>query len=119
MEKIKELSIDLETFSSIDISKCGVYKYVESPDFDILLFGVSINSGPVHVYDIACGNNIPEEILAAIPDPDVIKWAFNASFERVCLSCWIKKNHPQYFIGYSLPEDPCSRYLDPFHGDVP
>jgi DNA polymerase len=113
MEHIKELSIDLETFSSIDISKCGVYKYVESPDFEILLFGVSINGGPVHVYDLACGDQIPEEILSAIPDPDVIKWAFNAAFERVCLSCWLQRNHPQYFIGYSLPDDPCSHYLDP------
>ena len=59
---IKTLSIDLETRSSADISKCGVYKYAEDPDFDILLFGVSVNGGPVTVYDLACGDTIPEEI---------------------------------------------------------
>jgi DNA polymerase len=110
---IKEMSIDLETYSDVDISKCGVYKYAESDNFEILLFGVSINGNPVQVYDLACGDTIPEEILKALTDDTVTKWAFNASFERVCLSNWLRRNYPQYFYGYSIPEDPASRYLDP------
>lgn len=86
MEKIKTLSIDLETFSDVDLAKCGVYKYVESPAFEILLFGVSVNGGDVVVYDLANGDEIPAEILSALTDNSVTKWAFNASFERVCLS---------------------------------
>lgn len=86
MEKIKTLSIDLETFSDVDLSKCGVYKYVESPAFEILLFGVSVNGGDVAVYDLAQGKEIPAEILSALTDNSVTKWAFNAAFERVCLS---------------------------------
>lgn len=86
MEKIKTLSIDLETFSDVDLSKCGVYRYVESPAFEILLFGVSVNGDDVAVYDLAQGEKIPAEILSALTDNSVIKWAFNASFERVCLS---------------------------------
>ena len=99
MNIIKTLSIDLETRSSIDISKAGVYKYAESPDFNILLFGVSVNGGPVIVYDLACGDVIPDEILAALSDPGIIKWAYNASFERVCISIWLRRNYPQYFSG--------------------
>ena len=86
MEKIKTLRIDLETFSDIDLAKCGVYRYVESPAFEILLFGVSVNGGDVVVYDLAQGEKIPTEILTALTDISVIKWAFNATFERVCLS---------------------------------
>lgn len=112
-DMIKEMSIDLETFSDVDISKCGVYKYAESDNFEILLFGVSINGEPVQVYDLACGNTIPKEILAALSDEHVTKWAFNASFERICLSCWLKKHYPEYFLGYSTPEDPSSKYLNP------
>ena len=99
MNIIKTLSIDLETRSSIDISKAGVYKYAESPDFNILLFGVSVNGGPVIVYDLACSDVIPDEILAALSDPGIIKWAYNASFERVCISIWLRRNYPQYFSG--------------------
>ena len=65
---IESLSLDLETKSSVDITKCGAYKYAESPDFDILLFGVSVNRGPITVYDLACGDAVPEEILAAPRD---------------------------------------------------
>ena len=104
MTKIEMLSIDLETRSSVDISKAGVYKYAESPDFDILLFGVSVNGGPVIVYDLACGDSLPKEILAALADPSVTKWAYNASFERVCISVWLRRYYPQYFNG---------DYLDP------
>ena len=110
---MKELSIDLETFSDIDISKSGVYKYAESDRFEILLFGVSIDGGPVQVYDLICGDRIPDEILSALTDESVTKWAFNASFERICLSNWLKRNNPEYFLGYSIPEDPAGQYLSP------
>ena len=110
---MKELSIDLETYSDVNITKCGAYKYTESDEFEILLFGVSVDGGPVVVYDLACGNSIPDEIRAALSDENVTKWAFNASFERVCLSNWLKKHRPEYFTGYSIPEDPAGQYLDP------
>lgn len=97
----------------MNISKCGAYKYAESDQFEILLFGVSINGGPVQVYDLACGDAIPDEILAALSDESITKWAFNASFERICLSNWLKRHRPEYFYGYSIPEDPASKYLDP------
>ena len=83
---MKNLSIDLETFSSVSLQKCGVYKYAESPDFEILLFGYSIDGGEVKVVDFACGEELPEEVLDALTDDSVTKWAFNAQFERVCLS---------------------------------
>ena len=111
--EIREMSIDLETYSDIDITKCGAYKYAESDYFEILLFGVSVNGGPVKVYDLACGDTIPEEILAALSDENITKWAFNASFERICLSNWLKRHCPEHFRGYSISEDPASKYLDP------
>ena len=111
--EIREMSIDLETYSDIDITKCGAYKYAESDYFEILLFGVSVNGGPVKVYDLACGDTIPEEILAALSDENITKWAFNASFERICLSNWLKRHCPKHFRGYSITEDPASKYLDP------
>lgn len=111
--EIREMSIDLETYSDIDITKCGAYKYAESDYFEILLFGVSVNGGPVKVYDLACGDTIPEEILAALSDENITKWAFNASFERICLSNWLKRHCPEHFRGYIIPEDPASKYLDP------
>ena len=110
---MKTMSIDLETRSSVDISKCGVYKYAESPDFDILLFGVSVDGSPIAVYDLACGDVIPNDILAALSDDQVTKWAYNASFERVCLSVWLRRNYPQYFSTYSIEGDPVQNYLDP------
>lgn len=99
---IRTLSIDLETRSSIDIKKSGVYRYSESPDFDILLFGVSVNHGPIAVYDLARGDTVPEEIIAALLDDGVTKWAFNASFERICLSVWLRRNYPARFQGNYL-----------------
>ena len=111
--EIKSLSLDLETKSSVDITKAGAYKYAESPDFDILLFGVSVNCGPVTVYDLACGETVPEEIVAALSDDTVTKWAYNAAFERVCLSVWLRRNCPQHFSTYSIESDPVQRYLDP------
>lgn len=110
---IHTLSIDLETFSDVDLKKCGVYKYAESPDFEILLFGVSVNGGEVTVYDLASGDTVPEEIIKAFSDDSVIKWAYNASFERVCLSVWLRRNYPQYFSSYSIEEDTVRNYLDP------
>ena len=91
---IHTLNIDLETRSGADISKTGVYRYAEDKDFDILLFGVSINNGPVTVYDLARGETIPEEILKALTDDTVMKSAYNSAFERVCLSYWLKKHSP-------------------------
>lgn len=96
---MKTLSIDIETYSSANLTKTGVYRYVEAPDFEILLFGYSIDSQPVQVVDLTCGEKIPEEVLAALEDESVIKWAFNAAFERICLS---------RFLGY-----PTGQYLDP------
>lgn len=86
---MKTLSIDLETYSSADISKTGVYRYSESPDFEILLFGYSIDGAPVQLVDLTCGERIPDDVLDALSDPSVTKWAFNASFERICLSRWL------------------------------
>ena len=111
--EIKNLSLDLETKSSVDIGKAGAYKYAESMDFDILLFGVSVNHGPITVYDLACGDTVPEEIIAALSDDRVTKWAYNASFERVCLSVWLRRNYPEHFRSYSIPGDPVQNYLDP------
>lgn len=113
MENIKEMSIDLETYSDVDIKKSGVYKYAESESFEILLFVVSINGGDVVVYDLACGDVLPDEILDAIVSNDIIKWAFNASFERICLSYWMKRNCPDHFCSYSIPEDTVGNYLNP------
>lgn len=86
---MKHISIDIETFSSVDLTKCGVYKYIEAPDFEILLFGYSVDGGAVQVVDLASGEKIPPDVLAALEDETVIKWAFNANFERVCLSRYL------------------------------
>ena len=83
---MKNLSVDLETFSSADLGKSGIYRYTEAPDFQILLFGYVVDDGEAIVIDMANGESIPEEITAAILDPEATKWAFNAQFERVCLS---------------------------------
>ena len=113
MDKINELSIDLETYSDYDLKKCGVYKYASSPNAELLLFGYSVNNGPVEVIDVARGEKIPEEILKALTDDSIIKWAYNASFERIFLSVWLKRNYPEYFVSYSIPEDTVGNYLDP------
>lgn len=96
---MKTLSIDIETYSDQNLAKCGVYRYVESPVFQILLFSYSIDGSPVRIVDLACGEEIPNEVLSALTDDSVIKWAFNANFERICLS-----RH----LGY-----PTGDYLDP------
>ena len=96
---MKTLSIDIETYSDVPLQKTGVYRYCESPEFEILLFAYSVDNAPVQVVDLACGEKIPDEVLAALEDESVIKWAFNAAFERICLS---------RFLGY-----PTGEYLDP------
>ena len=110
---IEYLSIDLETKSGTDLSKSGVYRYVEDDDFEILLFGYSINGGEVSVVDMACGEQIPEDVLRAVADENVVKWAFNAAFERICLSTWLRKHRPDLFTSYSIPEDSVGNYLNP------
>lgn len=87
---MENLSVDLETFSSVNLGKCGVYKYAESDDFEILLFGYSVDGGEVQVVDLAQGETIPEVVLSALTDETVTKWAFNAQFERVCLSRYLR-----------------------------
>lgn len=96
---MKNLSIDIETYSDQPLNKTGVYRYVESPIFEILLFSYSVDGGPVQLVDLACGECIPAEIRVALEDESVTKWAYNASFERICLS---------RFLGY-----PTGTYLDP------
>ena len=98
---MKNISIDIETYSSADLAKTGVYRYVESPDFEILLFGFSVDGGEVKVIDLAAGEKIPKEIVSALTDESILKWAFNASFERICLSRWLG-----YGTGHYL--NPCS-----------
>lgn len=111
---MKTLSLDLETYSSVDLGKSSVYRYVESPDFDILLLGFSTDGSPVQVVDLAQGEQIPPEIIDALSDERVRKWAFNANFERVCLSEWLRRNsYPLHNEHYSTPNDPCMGYLDP------
>lgn len=95
---MRTLSIDIETYSSYDLSKCGVYKYTESPDFEILLFGYSVDDDEVQVIDLATGEHLPPEILNALTDDNVQKWAFNANFERVCLS--------RYLLNMDISLDP-------------
>ena len=110
---METISIDIETYSGNDLNKCGVYKYVQHPDFDILLFGYAVDGGDVHVVDLAAGEEIPEEIVAALSDEGVIKWAFNSSFERICLSEWLRRNRSEHFSSYSVEGDSVGEYLDP------
>ena len=115
MAKIKTLSCDLETFSDINLAKCGVYKYAESPAFEILLFGYAVDGGPVQVIDLAQGESIPNAILDALTDESVTKWAFNASFERVCLSrylCDLGMSLDPFRDHHPLSQD-CARFLNP------
>jgi DNA polymerase len=101
---MQTLSIDIETYSDVNLAKCGVYKYAESPAFEILLFGYSADDSDVQVVDLAQGEHLPQEIIDALTDDAVIKWAFNANFERVCLSRYLSD------LGVSL---------DPFHDHHP
>lgn len=110
---MKQITIDLETKSDRDITKCGVYAYADSPYFDILLFSYSIDGDAVQVVDIANGEKIPDKILKALADEKTIKRAFNVNFERVCLSRYMAKNYPVYFQSYSVGEDTVGNYLNP------
>lgn len=99
------ITIDIETRSDRDITKCGVYAYADSPHFDILLFAYSVDGGPVKVIDTASGEKIPEEIIAALVNPDTVKQAFNVNFERVCLSVYLKRHYPDFLQDrYISPE---------------
>jgi DNA polymerase len=93
---MKTLEIDVETFSGADLKKTGVYKYAGSPDFEILLFGYSVDGGEIQVIDLVSGEKLPDEIKNALTDSNVIKWAFNANFERICLSRWLGLPTGQY-----------------------
>ena len=110
---MKELSIDIETYSPIDLARRGVYKYAEHPDFSILLFGYAVDDGEVKVVDLAKGERIPHDILLALTDPLVTKWAFNASFERICLSRYLREHYPSHFLSYGSEGDTIGKYLDP------
>lgn len=110
---MKTISIDLETYSDVDLQKCGVYKYAQSDSFEILLFGYSVDGGEVVVADLAQGEVIPDEIIKGLTDESVTKWAFNASFERVCLSEYLRKHYEKDFKSYSILEDTVGDYLDP------
>ena len=110
---MKSLHLDLETYSSTDLSKCGVYKYVQAKDFEILLFGYSIDDGDVHVIDLAQGEKIPVDIIKALSDEKIIKWAYNANFERICLSEYLRRNYEKYFNSYGVNEDTVGDYLNP------
>ena len=111
--EINMITIDIETRSDKDISKCGVYAYTDTPYFDILLFAYSIDGQPVQVMDTANGEEIPENVLAALADENVVKRAFNCNFERVCLSKYLRENYPQYFQSYSIDEDTVGDFLNP------
>lgn len=110
---MKSLHLDLETYSSTDLSKCGVYKYVQAQDFEILLFGYSIDDGDVRVIDLAQGERIPNNIIKALSDENIIKWAYNANFERICLSEYLRRYYETDFISYSVNEDTVGNYLNP------
>ena len=99
------MNIDIETYSDEDLKTCSVYRYAASPSFEILLFAVSVDDGPVTVYDLARGEKLPEEIIRAITDEGVIKCAHNATFERICLSEYLRRNYPDAFAGNYLRPD--------------
>lgn len=112
---MKSLSLDLETYSDVNLAKCGVYKYAESPAFEILLFGYAVDGGPVQVVDLAQGETIPEEILDVLTDDTVTKWAFNANFERVCLSRYLTdlgRSLDPFYDQHPLSQE-CARFLNP------
>ena len=110
---MKRLNLDLETYSDVDLQKCGVYKYVESENFEILLFAYSVDGSEVTVVDLAQGEEIPLEIIKALTDEDITKWAFNANFERVCLSVYLRRFYENEFTSYSILEDTVDDYLSP------
>lgn len=108
---MENLSVDLETFSSVNLGKCGVYKYAESDDFEILLFGYSVDGSEVQVVDLAQGETIPDTVLSALTDETVTKWAFNAQFERVCLSRYLRDKGINVNPGQTVKSE--SLFLNP------
>ena len=115
VKRMKTISIDIETYSEVNLAKCGVYKYAESPDFAILLFGYAVDGGPVQVVDLAQEETIPEEILEALTDDSITKWAFNANFERVCLSRYLTdmgRSLDPFHDRHPLSQE-CARFLNP------
>lgn len=112
---MQTLSLDLETYSDVDLVKCGVYRYCESPNFEILLFGYAVDDRDVQVIDLARGEKIPEEILAALTDDAVTKWAFNANFERICLSHYLRDQgvYLAPFHDRHPLSGECAQFLDP------
>ena len=110
---MKDLFIDLETYSSVNLKDSGVYRYAEANDAEVLLFGYSADGAPIEVVEVANGEEVPPEILAALSDISVTKWAHNASFERVFLSLWLKRNYPEFFRSYGDKGDTVSNYLNP------
>ncbi len=115
VKRMKTISIDIETFSDVNLAKCGVYKYAESPAFEILLFGYAVDGGEVQVVDLVQGERIPDAILDALTDESITKWAFNASFERVCLSrylCDLGMSLNPIYDHHPLSPD-CARFLSP------
>ena len=110
---MKTLEIDLETRSDRDITKCGVYAYVDSPYFAITLMSVSVDGGAVRLYDLANGDRVPDHILSALSDENVVKRAFNVNFERVCISKYLREEYPQFFRSYSIDADTVGDYLSP------
>lgn len=96
VKTMKKLSCDIETFSDVDLIRCGVYKYADSPNFEMLLFAYAVDDGDVHIIDIAGGEELPEEIIQVIKSDTVVKTAYNAQFERVCLSRYLKLPEGEY-----------------------
>ncbi|AGG07334.1 phage encoded DNA-directed DNA polymerase [Dehalococcoides mccartyi BTF08] len=113
---MRTLEIDIETFSSVSLQKCGVYKYAESPDFQIILFGYSVDSGEVKVVDLLQGETLPQDILDALTDDTVVKWAHNSGFERVCLSRYLADmgvSLDPFRDNHTLSQQDCTRFLNP------
>ena len=109
------LEIDIETYSSVNLQKCGVYKYAESPDFQIILFGYSVDGGEVQVVDLLQGESIPQDVLDALTDDAVLKWAHNCNFERVCLSRHLSDlgvSLDPFYDNHPLTKE-CARFLNP------
>lgn len=115
VKSMKTISIDIESYSDVNLARCGVYKYAESPAFEILIFGYAVDGGEVQVVDLAQGESIPDEILEALTDESVTKWAFNASFERVCLSRYLSDlgiSLNPFYDHHPLSRE-CARFLNP------
>lgn len=115
-EFMKKIVCDIETYSDVDLLKCGVYKYASSENFEILLFSYSVDGSEVQTVDVASGEKIPDDILKALIDENIEKWAYNVNFERVCLSAFLRRNYPELlreYDTYSIPEDSVSGFLAP------